>query len=1166
MKALQASIHGYTNLPNYVGAGGFGGPNTVGGSTPQARNLMSGNAFANFGSAVASDPNTYFFQGNYTGTDRSGTVALGGSGVAEDGVAMVIGGTTAGAGNLISGGGGLGFDFPAGNSFTPDSNIVQGNLIGTDVTGTLALPNTTGFILSGGNSNLIGGTTPAARNVISGNANNGTLFTDFAELNTVQGNYIGVDISGQHPLGNHGAGISHTIFGNVANAVGTLIGGDTPGAGNVISSNNGAGLLLGGDGQTGIQGSSNFTPPATIAGNLIGTDATGTTAMGNGAAGISIFEGGTGYVIGGTDPAQQNIIAFNTGNGVLIWATRRATHLQAVSLGSAFSNRKRDLLRNSGKQASQVNSGSNNRVSQNSIFSNGGLGIGLGTQVPPLPVNGCQVNTSGPNLLQNAPVLTAAPGGATLVSATATDPNGNTSEFSNCAAMAGSGGIVNIVGTLNSLANTTYSLEFFSNSACDVSGFGQGKTFLNRISVTTNSSCTASFGDNANVNAADLSVSLSTNSFGQASVNSNFNYIAGITNNGSASATAVTFTDTLPAGVTFVSATGTQGTCGAVGNVVTCNVGTLPSGTTAAVTITVTAIAAGTISNTASVASSTADTNAANNSATANINSTYAPGIIVSFNPPSGVAGLGPINLNITAIDVISGTTQLFVNGTLTPYTSLPNQLNCQGTETCQVVSATLGTTLTASPGVLTILLTNPTTGGGAGGISLNFTIFPNTFGVTHFGITGIPDPALQNTPYNMVVTALNANNQVVPAYVGVVTLSGQFLGSPTFVPASPYTFTAGDAGVHTFTTTLLFPGSETITVADQGTPSVAGILSVTVNPVFGSALPASSRESAPDGNTSRSAFRFRRSVHRHRDRRQRQSASGHRCDFHRALHRRQRFIQQRSDLNHGQYRCEWQCFRYPDRQSDRRAIRDGCDSRFPDYAVFPHQHQRCTCAASRLWTRNDDQSQPINTQNGSLFDLKVTDAGGNALPSIPITLTVPSSGASINLSSTTIVSSAFNQGFVTVGEARLDPIGVANGTAGSYFVTATAGAASVQLNFTNTPVISTVTQLGSSGDGQSANVNTAFTNPLVVVPRDANFNCIAQIPVTFTAPSSGPSAMLSGHIVNSDPTTCVAQVTATANGVAGGPYTVTATVAGGPSAPPSRSRTARLRAPALPL
>ena len=75
--------------------------------------------------------------------------------------------------------------------------------------------------------------------------------------------------------------------------------------------------------------------------------------------------------------------------------------------------------------------------------------------------------------------------------------------------------------------------------------------------------------------------------------------------------------------------------------------------------------------------------------------------------------------------------------------------------------------------------MTNPTTGGGAGGISSTFTIFPNTFGVTHFSITGIPDPALQNTPYNMVVTALDVNNQVVPAYVGAVTLGGMYLGSP---------------------------------------------------------------------------------------------------------------------------------------------------------------------------------------------------------------------------------------------------------------------------------------------------------------------------------------------------------------------------------------------------
>ncbi len=154
---------------------------------------MSGNTFANFGSAVDSDPNTYFFEGNYSGTDRSGTVGLAGSGIGEDGVAMVIGGTAAGVRAIwISGAGGLDFTFPVGNPFTPDSNIVQGNLIGTDVTGTVALPNAAGANISGGNFNLIGGTTPAARNIISGNFGNGIYFTDSAELNTVQGNYIGL--------------------------------------------------------------------------------------------------------------------------------------------------------------------------------------------------------------------------------------------------------------------------------------------------------------------------------------------------------------------------------------------------------------------------------------------------------------------------------------------------------------------------------------------------------------------------------------------------------------------------------------------------------------------------------------------------------------------------------------------------------------------------------------------------------------------------------------------------------------------------------------------------------------------------------------------------------------------------------------------------------------
>ena len=194
-------------------------------------------------------------QGNKIGTNAAGTDAIpNGSGIYIDDVdGFLIGGTTAGAGNLISGnvGGAIAIGSTSGG-------LIEGNDIGTDVTGTLAIPNATavpdGYVigLENGASNVtIGGTTAAARNVISGNdaggilisdglidlAGNGVPFNDGVnEDNTVQGNYIGINANGA-VLPNAGNGID---VGTTA--LYTVIGGTASGAGNVISGNTGSGV------------------------------------------------------------------------------------------------------------------------------------------------------------------------------------------------------------------------------------------------------------------------------------------------------------------------------------------------------------------------------------------------------------------------------------------------------------------------------------------------------------------------------------------------------------------------------------------------------------------------------------------------------------------------------------------------------------------------------------------------------------------------------------------------------------------------------------------------------------------------------------------------------------------------------------------------------------
>ncbi|HSE96804.1 MAG TPA: CSLREA domain-containing protein, partial [Blastocatellia bacterium] len=155
-----------------------------------------------------------------------------------------------------------------------NNNIIQGNFIGLDATGTIALGNSeTGIFISGAN-NLIGGTTPQARNVISGNLNQGIQINGAAASgNQVQGNLIGLDFSGTVALPNGSDGVS--IF----NSTNNIIGGAAAGARNVISGNLGKGVSIIITGAPGNQ----------ILGNYIGTDINGTLDRGNGTDGIDLF-------------------------------------------------------------------------------------------------------------------------------------------------------------------------------------------------------------------------------------------------------------------------------------------------------------------------------------------------------------------------------------------------------------------------------------------------------------------------------------------------------------------------------------------------------------------------------------------------------------------------------------------------------------------------------------------------------------------------------------------------------------------------------------------------------------------------------------------------------------------------------------------------------------
>lgn len=174
--------------------------NTIGGTTPAARNLISGNE-TTFGAVdLVLGPSGNKVQGNYIGTDRTGTQDLGNAqeGILIDGENNTVGGTTPGAGNLISGNG------KTGVFITPipsvGNNKVLGNRIGTTANGTGALGNGLSGVGIGGNSrgNSVGDGTAAGSNTIAFNGSDGV-----AVFSNTTGNRI----------------LTNSIFSNAGSAI-----------------------------------------------------------------------------------------------------------------------------------------------------------------------------------------------------------------------------------------------------------------------------------------------------------------------------------------------------------------------------------------------------------------------------------------------------------------------------------------------------------------------------------------------------------------------------------------------------------------------------------------------------------------------------------------------------------------------------------------------------------------------------------------------------------------------------------------------------------------------------------------------------------------------------------------------------------------------------------
>lgn len=413
------------------------GNDMLGGIAASDRNLIGVPTNRNRGAGIVIAGNGNQVEGNYVGVDATGTRATHGTpvlatlvaGVEVAGSFNLIGGTTPGTGNTISGSfadvwlGVAGRGLPELEAH----NVVQGNFLGTDATGLHALISDAGpgydgvYMDSDANSNLIGGSAPGAGNVISGHSHAGIESYDRGH-ETVLGNFIGTDITGTQPIPN-GFGVDNPHPGDI-------VGGSRPGEGNVIAFNVQAGVRL------------LYNSGVRVEGNAIHD---------NGGAGVDVWDNAitSAQIVG-------NAIYANAGPGV--WVHGQPLDLEWEQLDG------------------QLHIPTGIAIQRNSIHDNAGLGIDLGAlpvdqdgnlvsnfddwwdDIPDgLPQNGSPV---GINNGQTFPILSSAWAGPNL----------------------------GVSGTFDSTPNTNFTIDLYSNSIADPSGYGEGETYLGEVTITADGS------------------------------------------------------------------------------------------------------------------------------------------------------------------------------------------------------------------------------------------------------------------------------------------------------------------------------------------------------------------------------------------------------------------------------------------------------------------------------------------------------------------------------------------------------------------------------------------------------------------------------------------------------------------------------------------------------
>jgi hypothetical protein len=417
--------------------------NTVGGTKPEARNVISENN--DDGVAIAGDQNRV--EGNYVGVDETGAI---GPGNVDNGIAIT------GNQNLVSGNvssrNGL-----AGVLVDGTSNTITFNAIGTDAGMTVDLGNSDGVVVDG-NSNLVGGTGDGARNVISGNSDAGVEVTA-GQNNRVQGNRIGTDGVGAAALPNDEGVLVNSSFNVIED--------------NLLSGNSVAGVKFDADG---------FGPPINniVEDNVIGLDAGATVAVPN-ETGVIVEDAHLNAII-------DNTISGNEDDGVLIepvdlanadsnWLTGNTIEdngLSGVRIDGGDDNDvgqpddERNTIAGNGDDGVTVATGQDNSIANNSIHDNDDLGIDLAADGRTFN-DGLLDPDAGPNGLQNHPTIT----GRALVFEWSDDPFPFLISKSR------------VSWALRSAASTDYRLEFYVSNGCDASGRGEAPDLVATRDVTT---------------------------------------------------------------------------------------------------------------------------------------------------------------------------------------------------------------------------------------------------------------------------------------------------------------------------------------------------------------------------------------------------------------------------------------------------------------------------------------------------------------------------------------------------------------------------------------------------------------------------------------------------------------------------------------------------------